>query len=252
VMGSTGHFRHDWWAPGWRSYFPDEYIPLPSALTFKGNVHRGVHIRNPEHRAAKALTRRLRARGVRVRGRPGKGHPPSDLKERARVASPTLMKLLRRMLRPSSNFMAEVLGKRLAVLRFGTPGTIAKGARAIRTWAHQQGAGLETHDSSGLSYDNRVSPRAISRLLGMAESRPWGRALRAALPGPGEGTLEERLGGVRVRAKTGTRISALSGWVWLQQRQTWAEFSIMSRGMSKDAAVNIEDEVVRILWRGAH
>jgi D-alanyl-D-alanine carboxypeptidase len=61
--------------------------------------------------------------------------------------------------------------------------------------------------------------------------------------------LEDRLGGVRVRAKTGTLIgvSALSGYVWLERRATWAEFSILSTGMSKSAAVRIEDAVVRIL-----
>jgi D-alanyl-D-alanine carboxypeptidase len=52
-----------------------------------------------------------------------------------------------------------------------------------------------------------------------------------------------------VRAKTGTLIdiSALSGWVWLEQEGAWGEFSIMSRGMSKGDAVAIEDRIVRIL-----
>jgi D-alanyl-D-alanine carboxypeptidase len=55
--------------------------------------------------------------------------------------------------------------------------------------------------------------------------------------------------GVKVRAKTGTLIdiSALSGWVWLEQEGTWGAFSIMSRGMSKSEAVAIEDRIVRIV-----
>ena len=53
---------------------------------------------------------------------------------------------------------------------------------------------------------------------------------------------------MKVRAKTGTLIgiSALSGWVWLEREGTWAEFSVMSRGMSKSAAAAIEDRIVRI------
>jgi hypothetical protein len=35
--------------------------------------------------------------------------------------------------------------------------------------------------------------------------------------------------------------------VWLEQEAAWAEFSIMSRGMSKADAVAIEDRIVRIL-----
>jgi D-alanyl-D-alanine carboxypeptidase len=88
-------------------------------------------------------------------------------------------------------------------------------------------------------------------LLGSTEAFEWGGDLRDLLPGADEGTLEDRLIGVKVHAKTGTLdgISALSGWVWLRQTKSWAEFSIMSRGMSKSTAVGIEDEVVRILTR---
>jgi D-alanyl-D-alanine carboxypeptidase len=86
-------------------------------------------------------------------------------------------------------------------------------------------------------------------LLRFAATRPWGTAFRATLPTGDEGTLEDRLIGVKVRAKTGSLIdiSTLSGWVWLAQEGGWAEFSIMSRGMSKSAAAAIEDRIVRIL-----
>jgi D-alanyl-D-alanine carboxypeptidase/D-alanyl-D-alanine-endopeptidase (penicillin-binding protein 4) len=105
------------------------------------------------------------------------------------------------------------------------------------------------YDSSGLSYRNRVRPQDLVALLRFAETRPWGSAFRAGLPTGDQGTLEDRLVGVKVRAKTGTliEISALSGWVWLDHEGGWAEFSIMSRGMSKSAAVAIEDRIVRIL-----
>jgi len=60
--------------------------------------------------------------------------------------------------------------------------------------------------------------------------------------------------GVRVRAKTGTllkQISALSGWVWLQRTRRWAEFSILSRGLSKPKAVAVEDELVSVIAKDA-
>jgi len=253
VRGSTGYFARDWNAPGWRPDFPEEEIPLPTALTFSGNVIGDEHIRDPERRAAEALTRRLRGLGVEVEEGPGAGPPPHGLDVVASIESRPILGLVRRTLRPSLNFFAEVLGKRLGVDRFGIPGTIRKGALTIRSWADAHGVGLEAHDASGLSYRNRVAPAAVARLLGVAERESWGRRLRAALPTGGQGTLEDRLHGVPVRAKTGTlkEISALSGWVYLRHIDSWAEFSILSRGMSKAAATRIEDAVVRLLWRRA-
>jgi D-alanyl-D-alanine carboxypeptidase/D-alanyl-D-alanine-endopeptidase (penicillin-binding protein 4) len=157
------------------------------------------------------------------------------------------------MLRPSSNFRAELLGKWLAVEKQGPPGTIARGATAIAAWAKSLGVGVVAHDSSGLSYTNRVSPKGIVRLLGKAEDQVWGEELMAALPGPGQGTLQGRLSGVPVKAKTGTltQISALSGWVYLKETGTWGEFSIISRGMSTSVAKALEDKIVRIVWKNA-
>ena len=41
------------------------------------------------------------------------------------------------------------------------------------------------------------------------------------------------------------------GWVKLERTGTWAEFSILSRGMSKDASVRIEDRIVRAVAANA-
>jgi D-alanyl-D-alanine carboxypeptidase len=253
VRGATNYFAHDWNAPGWKPYFPEEEIPLPTALTFRGNVAGGKHIHDPERRAARELAQRLRDLGIPVAEKAGAGTPPDGLERIAEVRSPPLIVLLQNMLRPSNNFAAEVLGKLLGVLRQGRPGTIHKGAAAIRAWAASEGVQVVAHDSSGLSYWNRVAPRGMVRLLGEVEDTPWGEALRDALPGPGQGTLGGRLAGVPVKAKTGTLTerSALSGWILLQETGTWAEFSIISKGLSTQRAKNIEDKIVRILWKDA-
>ncbi len=253
VWGSKRYFRRDWWAQGWRDYFPARYIPIPTALTYQGNVARGRHIGDPERRAALELTRRLRARGVRVDRRPGAGDHPSGLAEVARVSSRPLEAILTKMNYVSSNFRAEVLGKRLAVALAGPPGSIGKGAAALRAWIAARGATVAAYDASGLSYANRVAPRGIVRLLETAEAQPWGETLRETLPPGGRGTLENRLDGVPVRAKTGslTRISALSGWILAERTGTWIEFSILSTGMSTWTAKDLEDRIVRVLWRSA-
>jgi D-alanyl-D-alanine carboxypeptidase/D-alanyl-D-alanine-endopeptidase (penicillin-binding protein 4) len=247
VIGSTGYFRRDWYAPGWNDVARD-YVNRPTALTFEGN---GVD--RPERAAAAALTVQLDRRGVRVGDAPSAGAPPGGLDEIAAIESKPLSVLLAKMLRPSWNFGAEVLGKGLGAATAGAPGTIAKGAAAIEAWVQERGVDFALFDNSGLSYDNRVTAAGIVELLGQAEDEPWGEGLRHALPTGGQGTLEDRLHGVQVRAKTGTLtdVSALSGWVFAEHRNAWIEFSILCAGMSKPVASGIEDEIVRILERSA-
>jgi D-alanyl-D-alanine carboxypeptidase/D-alanyl-D-alanine-endopeptidase (penicillin-binding protein 4) len=250
VMGATTGFDRDWWAPGWRDYFPRDYIALPTALTFEGNQDaRGVHIRDPERRAARFLTGRLRALGVVVTMEAGVGASPGGLRHIVTVRSDPFQFLIRSMNRRSRNFYAEVLGKWLGRLVLGGAGSIAKAARAIERFAHAHGVNNTAYDASGLSYWNRISPQDLVTLLWFAETRPWGDELRLGLPTGDQGTLDGRLVGVKVRAKTGTLIdiSALSGWVWMAKESAWGEFSIMSRGMSKSDAVTIEDRIVRIV-----
>ena len=254
VLGSTAFFDRDWYAPGWKPDFPAEDIPLPTALSYQGNDIRGFHITDPELRAARELTKKLKALGVKVRGEPGAGTPPGGLQELARIESKPMAKLLRLENVESNNFFAETIGKLLGAVRFGEPGTIAKGAAAITGWAADMGVNVEAHDSSGLSYGNRITPAALVKLLDAAEEEPWFDAFRASLPTGGQGTLEDRLLGIPLRAKTGTLedVSALSGYVWLSQERTWAEFSIMAGDVDVSDAKDVEDVIVRTFWKYAH
>jgi D-alanyl-D-alanine carboxypeptidase len=248
VMGSRAFFTHDWFAPGWKPDFPKDEVALPTALTFNRNSSNGVHVTDPERRAAAALAQHLRHDGVQVGGPAGMGTPPANLDVIAEIRSARLASVIRTMDVWSINFDAEVLGKRLAVSKYGQPGTIAHGAAAIRSYAASVGLSVTAHDSSGLSYSNYVSAFGMVKLLQYAESTPWIEDLRAALPAAGQGTLSGRLSGVRVRAKTGTLdgISALSGWVWIEQEGRWAEFSMLSSG-STTYLKHLEDAILRVV-----
>jgi D-alanyl-D-alanine carboxypeptidase/D-alanyl-D-alanine-endopeptidase (penicillin-binding protein 4) len=243
VRGATSYFRHDWDAPGWNEVARD-YVNRPTALTFDGNREA-----NPERQAAAALIKLLERRSVGVAGGPGAGAPPDGLQVLAEIDSRAMQVLLEKMLRPSWNFAAEVLGKGLGAEVRGAPGTIAKGAATIQAWAAARGVQLTAFDSSGLSYDNRVTAAGLVELLGQAEDESWGDELRNALPTGGQGTLLHRMHDVRVRAKTGSleEVSTLSGWVYSRRLDAWIEFSILCQGMPKSTASEIEDRVVRIL-----
>lgn len=243
VIGSTSFFRRDWDAPGWNEVARD-YVNRPTALTFENNQDPVA-----EREAADALTKLLERRAVRVAGRPGAGSPPPGLEFIAEIESDELRKLLATTLRSSWNFAAEVLGKGLGAEVRGTPGTIAKGAAAIEGWAARRGVQITSLDSSGLSYDNRLTAAGLVELLGQSEEETWGDDLRKALPKGGQGTLEHRLREVSVRAKTGTleEASALSGWVYAELLNAWVEFSILSSRISKSTAIHLEDRIVKIL-----
>jgi D-alanyl-D-alanine carboxypeptidase/D-alanyl-D-alanine-endopeptidase (penicillin-binding protein 4) len=248
VKGSTGPFARDWWAKGWRDYFPADYIPLPTALTYRENTSNGVHIRDPERRAAKRLTGQLRKRGVVVRGDPAMDRPPGGLRRIAAIPSEPLRDIIRHMDVRSRNFWAEVLGKRLGFDASGR-GTIAAGAHAIDRFTDRHGQDFKLYDSSGLSYANRASAKGILELLWVADGAPWGTTLRASLATGGQGTLEGRFPDLAIRAKTGTlkQASALSGWVRLEASGRWVEFSMLSNGFSEWTAKTLENRIVRIV-----
>jgi serine-type D-Ala-D-Ala carboxypeptidase/endopeptidase (penicillin-binding protein 4) len=251
VVGATGPFVRDWWAEGWRDYFPDVYIARPTALAFDGNESvTGVHLTDPERRAAQALTGRLRGRGIVVRDVASMGAAPYPSRRIALIRSGELLQVLRHMNVPSSNFRAEVLGKWLAA-QSGKRATIAAGAEVLCTWLTHHGADFTCHDASGLSYRNRATTRGIVELLWLADRKQWGVLLRSTLARPGTGTLSDpdRLVGLTVRAKTGTLedVSALSGWVRSEITGDWIEFSILSKRFDDDEAKTIENHLVRTI-----
>jgi D-alanyl-D-alanine carboxypeptidase/D-alanyl-D-alanine-endopeptidase (penicillin-binding protein 4) len=248
VIGATTPFVRDWWARGWRDYFPSVYVQIPTALTFRGNEAGGRHIADPERLAAQYLKKRLERRGVEVTRGAAMAPSPGGLHALAEVRSGRLPSIVRRMNIASSNLRAEVLGKYLGRARFGQP-SIDGAAHAIEAFVRARGFDATAYDSSGLSYANRVSARTILRLLWFADGRAWGERLRNTLPMGGQGTLRGRFDDVLVHAKTGTLIdvSALSGWVWLERSQEWAEFSILSSNIRASTAKSIENRIVTIL-----
>ena len=114
--------------------------------------------------------------------------------------------------------------------------------------------GLTLVDGSGLSYDNRVTPRLLVGVLKRgADSFSFGPEFVAALPiAAGDGTLAERVEGApgRVRAKTGllTRVTGLSG-IAERVDGSVAYFSILVNGFrgSADGAMDAVDGFLETL-----
>lgn len=138
----------------------------------------------------------------------------------------------------SQNLHAELLLRLLGKLE-GSDGSFAEGARVVRQFL--TGAGLEDGDfylvdGSGVSLDDRIAPRAFTKLLDYAAKQPWGQEWRDTLPVAGvDGTLEARFTNSPLKgkmwAKTGTlqEVNTLTGYLTAASGKTVA-FSILVNG----------------------
>jgi D-alanyl-D-alanine carboxypeptidase/D-alanyl-D-alanine-endopeptidase (penicillin-binding protein 4) len=233
-----------------------ELSPL-SGLSYDSGLIHGRYAKNPELVAARALRRKLRATGVFVKGGVGRADLPARaLRKRplGSVASPRIKRLAAETLKPSNNFFAEMLLKRLAASRRGAMGTTRRGARRVQRFARKLGTGIRMRNGSGLSRSNRASPREVVRLLAAIKRRPGAATYRRSLPLAGEeGTVAQRMNGTaadgRCRTKTGTLagVSTLSGYCRAGHGQV--AFSILMNSVDIAAAHRAQDRMVALIAR---
>ena len=138
----------------------------------------------------------------------------------------------------SQNLHAELLLRLLGKIQ-GTDGSFEQGTRVVRQFLIDAGVDDNDfffYDGSGMSTDDRIAPRAMTRLLCFAARQPWGPALRASMPIAGvDGTLSDRFNNSPLSghlwAKTGTHneANALSGYLTASSGNTIV-FSILVNG----------------------
>jgi len=157
----------------------------------------------------------------------------------------------------SQNLHAELLLRLLGKVH-GTEGSFAQGTRVVRQF--MLGIGVDDnefffYDGSGMSFDDRVTPRALTRLLTYAAKQSWGVAWRETLPIAGiDGTLAHRFRDSPVKgkvwAKTGTlnESSALSGYLTTASGKTLA-FSVMVNGRRPGSSAETQavDKIVKAI-----
>lgn len=138
----------------------------------------------------------------------------------------------------SQNLHAELLLRLLGKVE-GDAGSFEQGTRVVRQFLVDAGVkdgDFFLYDGSGMSPDDRVSPRAFTTLLAYASRQSWGEEWRKTLPTGGvDGTLENRFREAPLKghvwAKTGTldEVNALSGYVTAKSGRMLA-FSILVDG----------------------
>jgi D-alanyl-D-alanine carboxypeptidase/D-alanyl-D-alanine-endopeptidase (penicillin-binding protein 4) len=213
------------WIPAYQRNDPD--VGNLGALTVNegySDVDGNVLYADPAVGAGRQLVAALAARGVIVTGKVRRGGATSGSRELARVESPPLAEIVDYTNRYSANYSAELTLKGLGA-RFGGAGTTAAGVRVVRetlTGIKVPLDGFVMADGSGLSINNRMSPRTIGAILDWilrAEGK-GGEVLRNSLPvAGGPGTIFKRMTkpptGGNLRGKTGfiRRVRGMAGWV---------------------------------------
>ena len=212
---------------------------------------------DPASYAGAVLRMQLEANGIAVSGEPRAGQIPADAVPLLEFAGHPVSEVVRLLLKYSNNSIAEALLKAIGARATGGTGSWMSGVSAVRADLAAAGLGVEflqLVDGSGLSYENRVTPRLLVDALRLAvDSFSFGPEYLAALPiAAGDGTLEERAEGAagRVRAKTGllTRVTGLSGVARLSDGSV-AAFSVLVNGFrgNTDAALDGVDGFVTAL-----
>ena len=204
--------------------------------------HRSVL--DPARYAGAVLRLQLKANGIEVVGGTRVAYAPDDAVSLLAFRGEPVAEIVRLFLKYSNNAIGESLLKALSLRANGPPGSWHRGIEALRAELGAVGlplAQLRVVDGSGLSYENRASPRLLVDALRLAsESFEFGPEFLAALPiASADGTLEERAQDAAgaARAKTGllTRVTGLSG---LARRREGAvvAFSILVNGFRGSAS----------------
>ena len=226
---------------------PSPYVAPLSGLVYGGSTYDG----DPAKEAARAFEKKLRKRGVRVEGKVRVGDTPKKVAGTDPIAvyeSPTIAALIQATNFPSNNFFAEMLLKGIAAQN--GKGTTRRGVRAVETFARQHGSKVAAKDGSGLTANNRSSPRDVVRLLVAMRKESDAKAFYASLPRAGkEGTLDDRMEGTsaakRCRGKTGTitGVSVLSGYC--KAGHDLVAYSLLMNGVTNlEAAHDVQDKMV--------
>jgi D-alanyl-D-alanine carboxypeptidase/D-alanyl-D-alanine-endopeptidase (penicillin-binding protein 4) len=225
-----------------------------SALAYDRGIFAGHAQLSAARFAATRFTAELKTAGVTATGTAHAGAAPAGAKTIASLPSRSVAELARYINVPSNNFAAEMLFRDLGA-RFAGRGTLANGAAVVRATVAELGVHPHVVDGSGLSRNDRTSPREVVRLLEQLSKRAVGKAFRASLAVTGRtGTVKARMRGTpadgRCQVKTGTLrlVSGLSGYCHTAGGRD-VVFSFMSNRANTPAAKAREDRMAAAIAR---
>lgn len=178
----------------------------------------------------------------------------AEWREVAFTESPPLSEILEKMLKPSQNLYAQLLLLQAGSRKGGAGSSEEIGLKEMRAFLKRIRIDPEEvllDEGSGLSRSALATPNALVSLLQHMAKHPHAKLFRSALPGPGEGTLRNRLQDLKqanLQAKTGSvrYVSTLSGYVRSKAGEQLV-FAIILNGYDNNNAPGARDEVEAVL-----
>lgn len=235
-------------------------------LTVRGAIHRGtesldkwVTVPDPVEWFGVALGAALAEEGIEVAGRVRSAGVAKGGEgwRRLHTHRSGLLDTLEIINKRSQNFYAESVLKLLGAELCGA-GSWPGGRRAVAEFLDDVGlveGSYQLADGSGMSRNNRFTPRQLTTVLRHMFEHRWGREYVSTLPYSGERDLrwERRLSEVpyrgNVMAKTGylSGVTALSGYVKARSGKLYAFSILCNRIRGKSRANRAEDAIVRAM-----
>ena len=209
-----------------------------NTITVRGRVPAGrargywqITVHKPELYAGAVFRAELAKLKIKVVGSTMIGRTPTTNRKRvARDRSMTLARLLVPFMKLSNNMHAEALTKTMGRVKSGS-GSWKSGLAVTRSYLrriHVPMEGVSLTDGSGLTRRNRITGRALAKLLYKARKEPWFDTFYRSFPVAGNrdrlvgGTLRNRMIHSRAagnaRGKTGT-LDRGDGAEWLCHRR---------------------------------
>jgi D-alanyl-D-alanine carboxypeptidase/D-alanyl-D-alanine-endopeptidase (penicillin-binding protein 4) len=217
-----------------------------------------VTVPDPVRYFGMAMVGALAEEGIEVQGRlrPVR-RLPGPVWERVAAYRSSLLDTIRIANKRSQNFYAESLVKLLGARRCGD-GSWSGGTRAVGEFLADLGVPAGAYhmvDGSGMSRQDRFTPRAVTQLLRHMYLHPWGAEFVQSLPSAGEleSSLHSRMTQPPYRgnvfAKTGTieGVSALSGYARAASGKVYAFSILINRARAVWQARQAQDRIVMAL-----
>jgi D-alanyl-D-alanine carboxypeptidase/D-alanyl-D-alanine-endopeptidase (penicillin-binding protein 4) len=236
----------------------DRLIVTGSIYRESGPLEVWVTVPDPVRYFGMAMVDAFAEEGIEVQGRLRPVQRlPGPVWERVAAYRSSLLDAIRIANKHSQNFFAESLVKLLGASRCGD-GSWRGGTRAVGEFLAGLGVPAGAYhmvDGSGMSRQDRFTPRAVTQLLRHMYLHPWGAQFVQSLPSAGEleSSLHSRMTRPPYRgnvfAKTGTieGVSALSGYAKAASGKVYAFSILINRARDVWQARQAQDRIVMAL-----